>query len=256
LPALLTIAVLLALVVLLSGCVVHYVADQCPQCRVINGRSVSGKQQKLPFLSPDTKRLFVLVPGALGYGPEWNPAIRNLELERANHLEFVVFWWEPWGTIGAASDQLAAWSNALVSANRLPELAEVNIVAHSAGGLVAAHAAPQLVVPPGVKMRISTLSTAFAGLLDPFFIVGYLERRFAPAVLVAFSPWPYYPAIPPSIEFVEYRTTWPPDLLMREYLWHDPSPRWGGPLPRRRVRLTQVNHDQVVGDVVQLLLRP
>jgi hypothetical protein len=237
----------------LSGCAIHYVNKECPQCRVLNaGRRVDGPAV-LPRLRSTTRTLFILVPGALGYDWEWNPAVKMLEEARGRDVEFVVFWWEPLGTVRSATRELAHWVNDLLGASSLPALERVEIVAHSMAGLVAARAAPALVPPARARMRISTIGTAFAGMIGPAF--GYPDSDGSWALFANFSPWLHYPAIPPGIDFVEYRTTWPEDPVMQPHFGHDPAPPEIGPRPRLRVQLPHMDHNACVGLVVGRLLK-
>jgi len=243
---------LAALALVLAGCV-HYVDSECKPCRVLNARLRDGERPSLPRLAKTTRRLFILVPGALGYSWEWNPAIRSLEAARADGVEFVVFWWEPWGTVRTAERQLAHWVNDLLGANELPALEQIEIVAHSMAGLIAAHAAPLIRPPRHGRMRISTIGTAYAGMIGPAF--GYPDSDGTFAVFSSFAPWLRYPAVPPAIELVEYRTTWPEDPVMEPRFGHDPAPLEIGPRPRRRVQLPHMNHNACVGLVIDLLLK-
>src|SRR5439155_5915603 len=117
---------------LLAGCITH-VHKQCPDCPYADGIASA------PHLRPGTTRLFVLVPGALGYGWEWDAAVAAL---RKSHTEFVVFWWDPWNSLRKGADKLrdvlhtALWVE--------PSLQEIVVVAHSAGGIVGAHALANL----------------------------------------------------------------------------------------------------------------
>lgn len=240
------------LALLLAGCI-HYVDSECTQCRVLNARVKEGERRTLARLDPKTRTLFILVPGALGYSWEWNPAIRSLEAARKDDVEFVVFWWEPWGTIGQAQRQLEHWVNDLLGANSTAKLEQVEIVAHSMAGMIAARAAPKLIVPAHVRMRISTIGTAFAGMIGPEF--GYPDSDGSFAVFSSFASWKKYPAVPDGIELVEYRTTWPEDPVMEPRFGHDPAPVEIGPRPRLRVQLPHMNHNACVGLVVDRILK-
>src|SRR5262249_18075013 len=154
----------------------------------------------LPRLARDTRRLFILVPGALGYSWEWNAAVRALEAAKGAHVEFVVFWWEPFGTIAGAADDLARWTNDLLGSNDLPALERVGIGAHSMAGLVAAFAAPRLVPLPHTRTVISTIGTPFAGMMGPDFF--YPDSKHSIALFAPFAPWTRYPVVPGDVDFV------------------------------------------------------
>ncbi len=233
-----------------SGCI-NYVTTECPDCRILNARA-GGAPPTVPRIRKTTKRLFVIVPGALGYGWEWTPAVRRLAA--APDVEFVVFWWEPMGSVRHASRDLSRWVNDLTTQLEARALNEVVIVAHSMAGIVAAYAAPELAAPAGVRLRIVTIGTAFAGMIGPEF--GYPDSAdSALSLFASFSPWLHYPAPSPEVEFVEYRTTWPEDPVMEPRFGHDPAPADVGPRPRRRIQLPHMDHNKCVDLVVDRLLR-
>src|SRR5262249_12387306 len=63
----------------------------CPQCTV-----VTGKDPLAARVRDGTKTLFVIVPGLLGYGWEWDDGVRALEEARkTGAVDFVVFWYSP-----------------------------------------------------------------------------------------------------------------------------------------------------------------
>jgi hypothetical protein len=109
------------------------------------------------------------------------------------------------------------------------------------------------VLPSRGRVRISTIGTAFAGMIGPDF--GYPDSEGSVALFANFSPWERYPPVPTGIELVEYRTTWPEDPVMEPHFGHDPAPEAIGPRPRVRVQLPHMNHNKCVGLVVEQLLR-
>ena len=232
-----------------AGCI-HYVAEECPSCRVLNPRHPGEPEPKLPRIKRSTKRLFVLVPGALGYGWEWNAAVRGLEA--APDTEFVVFWWEPYHTVLDASRALSRSVNDLLTPVEPRALEEVVIVAHSIAGIVAAHAAPELAAPPNVRLVLATIGTPFAGMVGPEF--GFPDQTGSIALFAAFSAWLEYPSPAPGVDIIEYRTTWPEDPVMQPRMGHDPAPASIGPQPRRRVQLPHMDHNRCVELVVKRLI--
>lgn len=233
-----------------SGGCIHYVSEVCPTCRVLNPRHPGEPEPKLPSIRRRTRRLFVLVPGALGYNWEWTPAVARLA--NAPDTEFVVFWWEPYGTVKAAARALSRSVNDLITPLEPRALTEVIIVAHSMAGIVAAHAAPELSAPPGIHIKLVTIGTPFAGMIGPAF--GYPDDTGSIALFSVFSPWLKYPRPADGLEIVEYRTTWPEDPVMEPRMGHDPAPPDIGPAPRRRVQLPHMDHNRCVDLVVQSLL--
>jgi hypothetical protein len=237
----------LALTLLLSGCV-HYVTERCPTCRVLDPRHEADQRPKMPALRNTTKRLFVLVPGALGWGWEWDPAIKRLVA--APDTEFVVFWWEPYGTITGAARELARYVNDVTAPLGPRALTEVVIVAHSVAGIVASYAAPQLAPNPGVRTAIATIGTPFAGMSG----WGYADVTDSIALFSIYAPWSRYPATPDGVKLIEYRTTWPEDPVMKPRFGHEPAPPDVGPRPRKLVQLPHMDHNQCVELVVQRLI--
>jgi len=243
---------LLVLAVLIggaSGCI-QYVGQACPSCRVLNPRHPGEPAPKLPSVRRSTKRLFVVVPGALGYGWEWAPAMKRLGA--APDTEVVVYWWEPYGTIRKAAQDLSRLVNDLATPLEPRELTEIVIVAHSMAGVVAAFAAPSFAPPPGVRYTVATIGTPFAGMIGPGF--GYPDAIGSMALFTSFSPRLHYPRPADGVDLIEYRTTWPEDPVMQPHFGHDPAPPEIGPEPRRRVQLPHMDHNRCVDLVVERLL--
>jgi hypothetical protein len=201
--------------------------------------------------------LFVLVPGALGYGWEWDAAVATL---RKGHTDFVVFWWDPWSSLRQGAQRLrSVLQTALWVA---PSLREVVVVAHSAGGIVAAHGLAGLQLPSGRRILLVTIGTPFAGMGaapvgDPQ-VQGssdYDDPLGSPAVFAVGGHLRRYPALPPGISVVEYTTTWPPDpVMMPRYGWQ-PAPPDVGPAGARRIPVDpKLDHNFVVARVVEELL--
>jgi hypothetical protein len=237
----------LTLLLLLSGCV-HYVTERCPTCRVLDPRHDADEQAKLPGLRSTTKRLFVLVPGALGWGWEWDPAVTRLK--SAPDTEFVVFWWEPYGTIRGAARELARYVNDVTAPLGPRALTEVVIVAHSVAGIIATYAAPQLLPTAGVRTSIATIGTPFAGMSG----WGEVDVTDSIGLFSIYAPWSRYPTPPDGVELIEYRTTWPEDPVMKPRFGHEPAPPDVGPQPRRLVQLPHMDHNKCVELVVERLL--
>ena len=238
-------ALVLALLVQ-TGCV-HYVTRECPTCRVLNPRH-TGQEPALPAIKPTTKRLFVIVPGGLGYSWEWTPAVRRLAA--APDTEFVVYWWEPYGTMQTATQGLVRYVNDLLTPVSARSLEEVVVVAHSIGGIVAAHAAHELRPPDGVHIRVATIGTPFAGMVG----AGYADVMSSIALFSIYAPWHRYPSPAEGVELVEYRTSWPDDPVMKPRVGHQPAPPGVGPQPRLTVQLPRMDHNACVELVVQRLL--
>jgi len=234
----------LAIVALFAaGCVTH-VAKQCPTCAVVDGHV-----PRLPALKPGTERLFVLVPGLLGYGWEWDKPVARLRA--TPKVDFVVFWWEPWGSVDRAARELddVLW-RAMVSAP--PSVREIVVVAHSAGGLVAAHAVGRLPSPPR-KLTLVTIGAPFAGMhICPWSEVDILH---APLMLSVAAVYHRYPPPPAGVDVIEYVTAWPADPVMQPHWGTTPSRSDVGPAGARRIEVDpKLDHNDVIDRVMNDLL--
>jgi hypothetical protein len=239
----LLLALPLSLATATSGCVVPP-ERRCSSCRVLEG-----PHPTLPPLKPGTERLFVLVPGLLGYGWEWDAPVERLR--RAPGVDFVVFWWQPWGSIDRAAHELAALLTRL-QASAPPSLRELVVVTHSAAGLVGAHALG-FIAPPAIKLTLVTIGAPFAGMhFAPWSEVDVLH---APLMLAIGTRFAGYPQPPPGVAVIEYVTTYPPDPVMHPYWGSPAAPLDIGPAGARRIAVDPaLGHNFVVDKVVGDLL--
>jgi hypothetical protein len=228
---------------LLAGCVTR-VETRCPTCAVLDA-----KKLQLPPLKPGTERLFVLVPGLLGYGWEWDAPVAKLQA--APKVDFVVFWWEPWGSVDRAARELAAVLTA-AQASAPPSVREIIVVAHSAAGLVAAHAIGKL-APPSRQLTLVTIGAPFAGMhICPWSEVDVIH---APLMLGIAAVYHKYPPPPPGVEIIEYVTSYPSDPVMHPYWGKSAAPPDVGPAGARRIPVDpHLDHNFVVDKVISDLL--
>jgi hypothetical protein len=133
---------------------------------------------------------------------------------------------------------------------------ELVVVAHSAGGIVGAHAIGALRVPPGLRLRLVTIGTPFAGMMaGPF--VYTVDPLHSPAVVAVGGVFERYPDPPPGVEVIEYVTSYPPDPVMEPRFGHLPAPPDVGPRGARRIPVDpHLDHNQVVEKVINDLLHP
>ena len=233
----------LTALVALPGCITH-VQKQCPTCAVVDAEA-----PKLPPLKPGTTRLFVLVPGLLGYGWEWDKPVARLRATPG--VDFVVFWWEPWGSVDRAARALdTVLSRALAEAP--PSVREIIVVAHSAGGLIAAHAVGRLPAPAR-KLTLVTIGAPFAGMhICPWSEVDVIH---APLMLGVAAVYHKYPQPPPGVEVIEYITRWPADPVMQPHWGTTPSMAGVGPPGARRIEVDpSLDHNDVIDRVMTDLL--
>jgi hypothetical protein len=233
----------LGLALAAGGCFTP-VKTGCPSCVVVDA-----EHPRVPVLKPGSERLFVLVPGLLGYGWEWEGPVK--QLRAAPKVDFVVFEWEAWGSVDRAARELAdvLW-RALVGAPR--SVREIVVVAHSAAGVVAAHAVGRLPLPPR-KLTLVTVGAPFAGMhICPWSEIDVLH---APLMLSVAAVYHDYPAPPAGVEVIEYVTSYPADPVMHPYWGKSAAPPDVGPAGRKRIPVDpRLDHNFVVDKVIADLL--
>lgn len=229
---------------LLLGCATRP-ETRCRDCTIL-----SAQKLHLPKLKSGTERLFVLVPGMLGYGWEWDGPVAKLRA--APKVDFVVFWWDPWGSVDRAARELAAMLTA-ADAEAPPSVREIVVVAHSAAGLVAAYALGKI-APPSRKWTVVTIGAPFAGMhICP---CGELDIVHAPLMLSIAAWFGKYPAPPAGVDIVEYVTSYPSDPVMHPYWGKSAAPADVGPAGAKRIPVDpNLDHNFVVDKVVTDLLR-
>jgi hypothetical protein len=228
------------LVLLLAGCV-HVPAERCPGCVVVDARHPA-----IPRLKPGAERLFVIVPGVLGYGWEWDDAVKALA--QAPHADYVIFWWEPWGSVEKGARELA---DTLLRAlwTTPAQVREVVVAAHSVGGIVAAHALGRIQVPAGKQLTVLTIGVPFGGMLGPPFSIDDALR--SPAMMSVMGTFRDYPDPPPRTRVIEYVTSFPSDPVMQPRYGHQVSPPGIGPRGARRVAVDpKFDHNRIVSRIV------
>lgn len=228
-----------------TGCITR-VSDQCPTCRV-----VSQLHPSPPRFRPGTRAVFVLIPGILGFGWEWDAGIAALR--HARDTDFVVFWWEPWNSLRTSAAELEHSLNRIMLT--APEsVGHIIVIAHSAGGMVAAQAIGPLQVPGGRRLRLVTVGTPFAGMKAwPFTLDDPIHSPLAISIIGSFRR---YPAPPPGVEVIEYITHYPPDPVMQPRFGHRPDDPEVGPRGAERVCLPEnADHNRVLVDVIAEQLR-
>jgi pimeloyl-ACP methyl ester carboxylesterase len=236
-------ALLVVLGLFAAGCITH-VSKQCPTCTVVDGA-----RPTLPTVKAGTERLFVLVPGMLGYGWEWEAPMARLR--KTPGVDFVVFWWQPWGSVDRAARELrAVLRGAAESAP--PSVREIVVLAHSAGGVVAAHAIGRLPSPPRA-LTLVTVGAPFAGMhICPWSETDVLH---APLFLSIAAVYHDYPAPPAGVRVVEYVTSYPADPVMHPYWGRSAAPPEIGPAGRRRISVDPaLDHNFVLDRVMADLL--
>ncbi len=227
------------LVVVVSGCGYTAVKTECPACTVIS------RHQPPPSLSPDLDTVYILVPGILGFGWEWDEPLAVLRAQP--RAAVLVFEWSPWSPLGAVAEDLA---RAVDQTLARPPLSRVVVLAHSAGGLAAAHAAALLHVPAAAHVDLFIVGAPYAGM-------HVLPMQPTPDLL--WTPLPAaiggefrrYPTPAPRVTVESWMTAWPPDDVMKPRFGHDPGdPRVGPPGVRHAVP-PGTDHNRVLLQVVR-----
>ncbi len=222
-----------------------YADKQCPTCTIVEAH------RSAPLtLRPQTRRLFVLVPGLLGFGWEWDKPIARLR--QAPQTDFVVFWWTPFASLSKAGAEMHTVLRRLLELHAVDELV---VVAHSVGGMVAVEGLRDLELPTGKRVTIATIGTPFGGMgIGPR--VGGSPRR-TPLVLSLSSYFDRYPAPPPGVTITAYVTSYPADPVMQPRGGHQPAGPATDPPGTRRIAVDpRADHNQIVDFVVGELLGP
>lgn len=200
---------LLWLVLCAAPACVSPVGDHCPACTIVKEK----QRPQPPVTTRDTRALVVLVHGAFGFGSEWAKVVAALK--QAPHVSFVVFSWRgPFHELtGAVVDLGEIVQHAL---DQSPDLSEVLLLAHSAGGPLATRAALRLKVPSGRHVEVVEIDS-------PTFLNG--RPFFRDRILL-------WPELPPNVERAVYLARKPPQK---------------GPVDARPIYLgSTVTHDQSV----------
>lgn len=194
-----------------SGCAVS-VQSVCPRCP----RLLVGER---PPVAPGTRTVFVLLPGLLGYGWEWNGA--QIALAQLPAATTMVYEWDPWTSISAGGAQLAASTQYLL--RRLPRsVTRVVLVGHSAAGLLAVAAAAALRPPAGVAVEVVAVGAPLAG--NYFNLLGGQDNFSSPIPLALAGKLTRWPEPAAGVQL----TIWPTaasDPVMKPHFGHDPADR-------------------------------
>lgn len=232
--------VLLATLISVGCAGFTHVEKQCPTCRVVE----AGRAEV--DVRPDARTLWILVPGLLGFGWEWDRPIARLRREPS--ADFVVFWWRPFSSLAFAGAELHQVLTRILL--RLPSrVTRVVVVGHSVGGMVAAEALRELVVPDWVHLTVVTIGTPFAGMAlspDP-----QRNPRHVPLYLALSGVFDDYADPPARTDVIEYVTSYPADPVMQPHNGRQPAPPGVGPAGARRITVDpKADHNQIVDYVV------
>lgn len=199
---------LLLLLPLSAGCFAS-LSSRCPACVDVSPASVAR-------VSPTAQRVFILVPGLLGYGHEWNAA--QIELFHHPEIAVLVYSWEPWRSLRRSGQAMAQMLSEVDRA--LPvSVRDVTVIAHSAAGMIAVQAAAQVDTPLHRPLRIVAIGAPLAGL-------GYYpdppNLRNTPLPMVLGGRFTEWPAPRPGVRIDVFPTS-SDDPVMRRIGRHDPA---------------------------------
>lgn len=152
---------------------------------------------------PASAPVWVLVHGVGGDGAEWVPVLDALGPTQTAGV--YLYRWVPYDDLHAVGERFAAGVNRVLACR--PD-AEVRVIAHSAGGVVASWGAAGLVVPDGARVELLTVASPLAG-TRPRERNGD-GRPEARIMLDLGSAITAYPAAPPRVSVAHLRTSPPP----------------------------------------------
>jgi len=236
--------ILLALAVMLAAGCYHPATERCPDCAIMQGRHPALRRWR-----EGTRTVYVIVPGILGYGWEWDDAVRALR--EARGVDFVVFEWNPWASLRTTARELGdAIIAALFTDGRVER---VVVVGHSVGGMLAAQALRHVVVPEGRQLDVVTVGAPFAGMKGSE--TAEPDVLGAPTFLSIMSIFRDYPKPPPRTRVVTYVTSYPADPVMKPRWGQDPARPDVGPPGALRVAVdAREDHNKIVSKLVRGLL--
>lgn len=205
---------------------------------------VSSACSNLPA-HPAGRPIWLLVPGVLGDGPEWDDTVPMLA-PLAGQI-WIWRWYPNHGrealthTLSAGIDQLRACA---------PDASEVVVLSHSGGGNVAAWAVADL-HSSGPPVHLITVAAPLAG--EASRESSPMQRRIFMADI--WTTMGNYPEPSPGVRVTEYRTAWPPDNVMAPwadgFIPNDPGVR----IPGAEIHeLPGLDHDGSVAVVIRALL--
>lgn len=195
-----------AMAVALWGGCAPALSVTCPACAALPTARIA----------PEARVVYVLVPGILGYGWEWDGVPEALAGPAA---QVAVLPWEPWATLPGVARAVRRELAELL--RRAPRVRRVVVLAHSAGGLVAWLGAYDLALPAGVELQVVTVGAPLAGLgMNPS---GSADLTTLVPLMLG-GRLPRLPAALPGIGLEVYVTD-RTDPVMRRRGGHDPGDR-------------------------------
>ena len=223
-----------------SGCAVP-LSQACPACRTLT----LGERPSVPT---GTQTVFLLVPGMLGYGWEWDDVQK--ELQALPGAVTMVWPWDPWLSLERSGEGLVRHVDYLL--RRLPRSVEkVVVIGHSAAGLLLMWAASRIQVPPQLAVELISIGAPLSG--QGFNPWGGHDLRQTPLPIAlgsTFSPWPE----PAERVSVRVFVTGPSDPVMTPRFGHNPGDRKVLPHAAEAIDVpTKLDHNYALGYLAKQL---
>lgn len=231
---------IVALPWLLGSCAVP-LARSCPQCRSL----VLGVRPAVP---QGTQTVYLLVPGLLGYGWEWDAA--QAEFARLPDTVTLVWSWDPWRSLAQSGDDLTRHIEYL--ARRLPaSVQRLVVVGHSAAGLLLLWASSRVQVPDKLGLTMVSIGAPLAGQgFNPW--CGYDDRR-TPLPIALGSKFSLWPSPAAGVKLIVFATG-PRDPVMASHFGHDPGDRAVLPKEADIIALpSSLDHNLALGEIAKQL---
>jgi len=192
-----------------AGCAVP-LSRACPSCKVV-------ELGVRPPVAQGIKTVYVLIPGLLGYGWEWDEAQKELAL--MPDAATLLWPWDPWLSVARSGDSLAQHLDFLL--RRLPgSVDRVVVVAHSAAGLLLLWAGARISVPSRLSVELISVGAPLAGQgFNPWSEPNLWWTPLPIALGSRFSGWPALAAGVSLRVFV----TGPSDPVMTPRFGHRPG---------------------------------
>lgn len=234
----------LLLSALVAGCRYTEIRDQCPTC------TVTSRHAPAPPLPAGTRTLFVVVPGLLGFGWEWDEPLARLRA--VPDAAIVTFSWRPSSSVSRVADDLAEVVDDVLHRAGAP--AQLVIIGHSAAGLVTSLMGARIHVPEGSAVHIVNIGTPYAGMhTTPFEYPRDGWRN--PVAFAIGGVLETYPRLASRVTLESWITPWPGDPVMRPRFGHRPDdPAVGPPGPRFRAP-PGADHNRFIARVADDLAR-
>lgn len=191
------------------GCAVP-LERACPRCKTVS----LGVRPPVPT---GTKTVYLLIPGLLGYGWEWDEAQKELSL--LPDAVTLIWPWDPWLSVARNGDSLARHMDYLL--RRLPRSVDrVVVVAHSAAGLLLLWAGGRISVPSQLAVELISVGAPVAG--QGFNPWGGHDSFRTPLPIALGSRFSSWPKLTPGVSLRVF-VTGPSDPVMTPRFGHRPG---------------------------------